>query len=147
MGSNESNQPAPRVTVGALFRRRGFWFNFAITLLATCWVPLLTIQPRFEVMPPVTLGEQANTGALPTTPEAPPQQPGPAQVVQGEKRRVPLYECYAGLGRLLSQGDFDNKAMKIYGGAVAAHLLLCFVISLWVWLIVLRNAARNNTED
>jgi hypothetical protein len=142
LAANGIDSPPPRVTIGALFKRRGFWLNFGVTLLATCWVPLLTIQPRFETFAPVVTQDASNTGALSPTPAPLVQEPQPRQVIEGEARRVPLYECYAGLFRAVTQGNFASRAFRIYGGAVAAHILLCFVISLWVWLIVLRSGAK-----
>lgn len=146
MPADEQNNKRPQSTARAVFTRRGFWVNYVLTLVLTCWIPLLTITPRFTMTAPVPVQTEDNTQALSPAPEPPTQNPAPAQVVEGESRRVPLYECYTGFAGLVIKGDFTNKALRIYGGAVLAHLLLCLAISFWVWYLVLRSAGQAKTE-
>lgn len=144
MATNGFDEGPSRLTLGALLRRRGFWLNVVITLLVTSWVPLLTIQPRFETFAPVVIHGGGNTKTL--APAPPPPAAGgdrqPQQVIEGKAKRVPVYACYAGLYRSIARGNMGGRAFRLYGGAVAAHLLACFTISLAVWFLVLRGVEK-----
>lgn len=117
-----------------------FWVNYVITLLATCWIPLLSVTPTFTLMQP---GPDAldNTGELPVssetpkdgTPVAAPDEAGTPQTVKGPTTNVPLYSCYY----RLAQGKF-----KSYTLPVVLHLTLCFLVSFWTWRIVLKTGRK-----
>jgi len=111
-----------------------FWLNYALTLLVTCWIPLMTIRAELRMHPPDPgVVEEANTAAIAPAADPPaPPDPGGA-IVRESVHSVPVYEAYAQVMR----GHFRH-----YWRAVALHLAICFAVSFWVWYAVLRSCKQ-----
>lgn len=112
-----------------------FWLNYAVTLLATCWIPLLSVTPTMTFKQPAPAAQE-NTGELAvrfvTSPNAPVAEGSP-QTITGPATKIPLYTCYY----RLAQGNVKNYALP-----VAIHLTLCFIVSFWIWRIVLKSGKK-----
>lgn len=134
-----SSQPGTRVTVREVLNK-WFWLNYAITLLATCWIPLLSVTPTVTFTQPEPAAQE-NTGELSVRFTAPPNAPetgapvenGQPQTISGPATKIPLYTCYY----RLAQGKFENYVLP-----VAIHLALCFFVSFWIWRIVLKSGKK-----
>lgn len=134
MSGNIPSQPSARVTLREVLNK-WFWVNYAVTLLATSWIPLLSVTPSITLMQPEPAA-QDNTGELSVRLVAPPgapEVPGKPHTVTGPTTRIPLYTCYY----RVAQGDFKNYALP-----VAIHLSLCFLVSFWIWRIVLKAGRK-----
>ena len=142
MSGNLSENAAPRVSVRDVLNK-WFWLNYVITLVATCWIPLLTVTPIFTVGGPSAMSG-INSGELAASPVAVSNSPeivsfdgpGGQAVMRGEPQKVRLYTCYY----KLLQGRFKHYALP-----VALHLSLCFVVSFWTWRIVLKAGRRSSS--
>ena len=121
----------PNVRFRTVLGTPWFWLNYALTLLVTCWIPLMTLRAELKIhTPDAGVAEEWNTAAIApgTDPPALPQPDG--VIVRESVRSVPVYEAY---GQVL-RGQF-----RYYWRAVALHLLICFAVSFWVWYAVLRS--------
>lgn len=131
----------------AVLSKPWFWVNFAITLAATSWVPLLTLTPSWTVVnvPAEQSEVGANTMAVAPALNTPPadsivtQGPDGAPITMKAKgRRVPVYECYLQVCR---------SRFGVYAAVAGLHLGLCFAISLLVWRSVLGGVPARKDPD
>jgi len=108
-----------------------FWVNYAVTLGLTCWVPLLSMTLVITQQRPEAKDGGGNTAELSVASQparVPETAPQDAVSQRGPTTRIPLYACYW----RVFHGDF-----AYFLEPVALHLVLCFIISVWVWRTVL----------
>jgi hypothetical protein len=102
-----------------------FFINYAVILGLTCWIPLTAARA-------VMSDTEGN-------------------VIREMETKTPLYESWKRIGTGVYAHITDaaekpsRKALQPHFLACGMHLLICFLISWWVWFMVLR--ARDKKAD